>query len=188
MTTAFSRVFARAGKSATGKLADSIAIAVGDAHSRRRALCTLTPRAERLTLDAPPITQDRSFATVTRKGNLPMKVIDPGRSYELNAGIGLSFLQKDGSRVVRNGTTNEEILEVLIHRVTEAYQTLPCQESIRALYLLREALAAFRTRTARRVDARVEGTLQPHEVAGHAAGAEAAMVARGLEQIDLAPN
>lgn len=119
-----------------------------------------------------------------------MKVIDPGRSYELSAGIGLNFVQKDGGRVVRNGTTNEELLEVLIHRVTETYQTLPCQESIRAIYLLREALAAFRLRTARRVRSNVEGTHQPHD-----AGAESESAARSgvhaygvASGVDLAPN
>ena len=118
-----------------------------------------------------------------------MRVIDPGRSYELSAGIGLRFVQKDGGRIVRNGTTNEEVLEVLIHRVTEAYQALPCQESIRALYLLREALASFRTRTARRVDARVEGTYQPHEPATHSADdGLGAPMAFGLEHIDLVAN
>jgi hypothetical protein len=115
-----------------------------------------------------------------------MKVIDPGRCYELGAGVGLTFMQKDGSRIVRQGTTNEELLEVLIHRVTEGYQTLPCQESIRALYLLREALASFRTRTARRVDARVEGTLQQHEHLAMAADGDVGSF--GIEQIDLAPN
>lgn len=96
-----------------------------------------------------------------------MKVVDPGRTYELSAGNRLRFVQKEGGRVTRNGTTNEEVLEVLIHRVTEAYQTLPCRETIRALHFLGEALAAFQARTAVRVRANVEGTRQPHD---HVAG------------------
>jgi hypothetical protein len=92
-----------------------------------------------------------------------MKVVARGRRYELMAGNSLAFLQKGGGRIIRDGTTNEEVLEVLIDRVTEAYQNLPCEESIRALYLLQEALAAFRTRTARRIDANVEGTNEPHD-------------------------
>jgi len=91
-----------------------------------------------------------------------MKVIDPGRRYELAAGNDLVFLQKEGREIVRDGTTNEEVLEVLIDRVTEAYQTLPCRESIRALYLLREALAEFQMRSLRRASAGVEGTHHPH--------------------------
>ena len=92
-----------------------------------------------------------------------MKVIDPGRVYELTAGNGLRFLQKEDGRIVRDGTTIEEVLDVLIDRVTEAYQALPCQETIRALYLMREALAALQTRTERRILAQVEGTRQPHD-------------------------
>ena len=92
-----------------------------------------------------------------------MKVVDPGQVYELSTGTDLVFLRKEDSRIVREGTTIEELLEVLIDRVTEAYQKLPCQESIRALYLLHEALAAFQTRTSRRASANVEGTLNPHD-------------------------
>ena len=92
-----------------------------------------------------------------------MKIVDPGRSYELTAGNSLVFLQKEDGAIIRKGTTNEEVLEVLIDRVTEAYQTLPCEESIRALHFLRQAIAAFRLRTERRVRARVEGTYQAHQ-------------------------
>lgn len=94
-----------------------------------------------------------------------MKVVDPGRNYMLAAGNGLVFLQKEDGQVIRDGTTNEEVLEVLIDRVTEAYQALPCQESVRALYLLREALATFRARSMRRAHAEVEGTRRPHQAA-----------------------
>lgn len=92
-----------------------------------------------------------------------MKVIDPGRVYELSAGNALRFLQKEDGRIVRDGTTIEEVLEVLIDRVTEAYQALPCHETIRALYLMREALAALQARTERRIHARVEGTRKSHD-------------------------
>jgi hypothetical protein len=95
-----------------------------------------------------------------------MNVIDPGRSYELDAGDVLHFLQMDGSTVLRDGTTNEEVLEVLIHRVTEAYQAVPCQETVRALHLLYEALMAFRLRSERRASANVEGTRRPHDSEG----------------------
>lgn len=54
-----------------------------------------------------------------------------------------------GCRPLLDGTTNEELLTVLIDRVTGAFQNLPWQESIRALYLLREALASFQMRTAK---------------------------------------
>jgi len=91
-----------------------------------------------------------------------MKILDPGYSYELAAGGRLNFLEKVDGQVVRDGTTNEELLQVLIHRVTEEYEALPCKESLRALHDLRHALVLFRMRTARRVAAKVEGTHQPH--------------------------
>ena len=93
-----------------------------------------------------------------------MKVLDPGHRYELRGGNGLVFLQKEGGKVIRDGTTNEELVEVLIDRVTEACRDLPCEESIRAVYLLRQALEAFHMRAAKRFHAKVEGTHQPHYV------------------------
>jgi hypothetical protein len=92
-----------------------------------------------------------------------MNVIDPGRSYELSAGTTLHFVRKDGGSSTSNGTTNEEVLEVLIHRVTDAYQRVPCRETVHALYLLNEALMAFRLRTKRRVRANVDGTDRSHD-------------------------
>ena len=117
-----------------------------------------------------------------------MKVVDPGRVYELTAGNGLIFLHNENG-VVREGTTIEEVLEVLIDRVTEAYQMLPCHESIRALYLLREALAEFRTRSARRASANVEGTYQPHEAVFESVDTLMAQnVSPEADALDQAPN
>jgi len=118
-----------------------------------------------------------------------MKIVDRGCTYELSAGNHLAFLQKGRDSVIRDGTTNEEVLEVLIDRTTEAYQTLPCEESIRALYLLQEALAAFRSRTARRIAAGVEGTRQPHEHRLESADAAAVpSMVPVIEVIDYGPN
>ena len=117
-----------------------------------------------------------------------MKAVDPGRVYELSAGNGLVFLQKDEGKLVRQGTTNEEVLEVLIDRVTDAYQALPCQETIRALFLLREALATFHARTDRRVGANVEGTHRPHDGPTAQDYKYAHDMPYGYEEIDLAPN
>jgi hypothetical protein len=117
-----------------------------------------------------------------------MKVIDPGRVYELSACNRLSFLQKDHGEIVRDGTTNEEVLEVLIDRVTEAYQRLPCQESIRAVHYLREALTALRNRTASRVRSRVEGTLQPHLSHYPPSGESTGGMSIDISGLDLAPN
>jgi hypothetical protein len=93
---------------------------------------------------------------------MTMKVKDPGRSYDLAGGNGLVFLQMENGWVVRDGTTNEEVLELLIQRITKGHTTLPCSESIRALYHLREALAALRMRAARPTSANVGGPGRPH--------------------------
>jgi hypothetical protein len=91
-----------------------------------------------------------------------MTVIEPGQRYLLNAGTPLHFVRKTGASS-GDGTTNEELLEVLIHRLTEAYQAVPCVETVRALYLLHETLLAFRLRADKRASAGVTGTSLPHD-------------------------
>ncbi len=91
-----------------------------------------------------------------------MKVVEPGREYELAGGSLLRFVRADRVAGSRPGATNEEVIEVLIDRLTDAYQRLPCHETIRAMHCLREALAALNLRTANRARMNVEGTLQPH--------------------------
>jgi hypothetical protein len=55
-----------------------------------------------------------------------MKIVDPGLSYELAGGNRLVSLQKGDGKIIRDGTTNQELLTVLIDRVTGAFQNLPC--------------------------------------------------------------
>jgi len=93
---------------------------------------------------------------------LLMTVIEPGHRYMLNAGTALQFVRKLGAPS-GDGTTNEELLEVLIHRLTEAYQAVPCEETVRALYLLHETLLAFQLRADKRASAGVTGTSLPHD-------------------------
>ena len=118
-----------------------------------------------------------------------MKILDRGRAYELSAGNRLVFLKKGRDSVIREGTTNEEVLEVLIDRVTEGFQTLPCEESVRALHLLQGALAALRARTARRIATGVEGTLQPHEYRFESVdGLARRPFTTEIESLDYGPN
>jgi hypothetical protein len=116
-----------------------------------------------------------------------MKAIDDGHTYELAAGNRLSFVRKDGGIVVE-GTTYEEVLTVLIHRLTEAYSRLPCEESIRAVHFLREALAALEDRTAKRVRAGLEGTERPHSAKVSSQHDFLSACVLEVDQIDLAPN
>ena len=118
-----------------------------------------------------------------------MKIIDPSRVYELSAGNSLAFVQKDHGRIIREGTTNEEVLEVLIDRVIGGYQRLPCQESIRAVHFLKEALAALHKRTVSRIRLEVDGTLQPHYSSCTPSDeAVGGMSLFDVRELDLAPN
>ena len=118
-----------------------------------------------------------------------MKVLEPGHRYELSCGNRLVFLQKEGGKVIRDGTTNEELVEVLIDRVIEACRDLPCEESIRALQLLRQVLEAFHMRAAKRFHAKVEGTHQPHYVAFEPVNASHSKPeATDIDQADFGPG
>jgi hypothetical protein len=91
-----------------------------------------------------------------------MKILNPGISYELGGDNHLNFLKRSLGKVVRQGTTNEEVMEVILDRQTNGYESLPCSETVSSLHYLRKALASSLLRTARRIDAEVEGTNQSH--------------------------
>lgn len=60
-----------------------------------------------------------------------------------------------------DGTTNEELLEVLIHRLGGLNQKLPNQYTLNAVAYCAKALLELRARTAERTARRVEGTHKP---------------------------
>lgn len=93
-----------------------------------------------------------------------MKAIIPGHYYELEnfQGIGAAQLirfternQVDGS--VIPGTTNEEVIRVLIDRMNFLQSQFPCRENALAVTKLEEALHWLHHRTADRVSRGVEG-------------------------------
>lgn len=100
-----------------------------------------------------------------------MKVIVPGHIYELkhfedNTDFqSLSFIHKekngDEFKTIQDGTTNEEVLEVLIDRLKFLNQKLPSRETSIALTKCEEALMWLDHRTVDRVRRRVEGTDKP---------------------------
>lgn len=57
-----------------------------------------------------------------------------------------------------NGVTSEALLAVLIHRTEELNKNFPCEENERAIEHMKDALAAFEERTAKRIARGVEGT------------------------------
>jgi len=106
-----------------------------------------------------------------------MTVITIGHKYELahfeNYGLvgcpvqTLQFIEKapveEGSttlRTVNDGTTNEEVLAVLIDRLNYLQAKFPCRENAIVITKLEESLMWLNKRTADRKARAVEGTNQ----------------------------
>jgi hypothetical protein len=100
-----------------------------------------------------------------------VKVITEGHKYELEnhearftPGQIIQFIEKtptgeNGALVtVNDGTTNEEVLKVLINRLTVLGFRVPSRETSTAITKLEEALMWLEKRTANRVSRGVEGT------------------------------
>lgn len=100
-----------------------------------------------------------------------MKVIVEGHTYELERNEvkldgypveRLQFInkvkQEDGSLVlVADGTTNEEVLRVLIDRMNYLQKRVPCRENAIVITKLEESLMWLEKRTADRKARGVEG-------------------------------
>lgn len=92
-----------------------------------------------------------------------------GHKYELASFEGgapqtLQFIEKspmsEGSsemKTINDGTTNEEVLEMLIDRTTHLYNNFPSEETASAIVKMIEALMWFQRRTAKRIARGVEG-------------------------------
>jgi len=100
-----------------------------------------------------------------------MKVIRKGHKYELAnfenkeaTGQTLQFIEKvpasEGStelRTVNDGTTNEEVIKVLLDRMESLQAKFPCRENACAITKLDEALMWLEKRTRDRIARGVEG-------------------------------
>ena len=100
-----------------------------------------------------------------------MKVLVEGHKYELSnfenkneQGQTLQFIQKEpiteGStelKTVSDGTTNEELIEMLLDRMNYLQSKFPCRENAIAITKLDEALLWLNKRTADRMKRNVEG-------------------------------
>jgi len=89
-------------------------------------------------------------------------------NHESDTQQGLTFIEKekqlDGSfKTIRTGTTNEEVLKVLIDRTKKLGEKLPSRENSLALTKLQEALMWFEARTKARIEQGVENTPLPHK-------------------------
>lgn len=102
-----------------------------------------------------------------------MKVLTPGHLYELDSMEEanpqlLQFIQKlknaAGQFVtVQDGTTNEEVLKVLIDRLRTLGEKLPSRENALAITKAEECLMWLEKRTANRLAQGVENTPLPHK-------------------------
>jgi hypothetical protein len=92
-----------------------------------------------------------------------MKVIDAGSVYSVEGAQLIKFIKKTDGQLVHEGTTNEELIEVLINRLEEFNNTLPCLENDAAISHLKGALHWLNERNAKRVEQGVYGTDKPHE-------------------------
>ena len=96
-----------------------------------------------------------------------MKVLDDGHNYQLKqvkqskvAPI-LSFYEMQKNGTIINGTTNEEVIKVLIDRLRRMNLKFTCRENTVAIGKLREALSWLERRTADRETRGVEGKMEP---------------------------
>jgi hypothetical protein len=104
-----------------------------------------------------------------------MKVITPGHKYEVAnfekpeaTGQTIQFIEKapieEGSpqlKTVNDGTTNEEVLNVLIDRLQSLQAKFPCKENAVALTHIETGLLWLEKRTANRKARGVEGMAKP---------------------------
>jgi hypothetical protein len=100
-----------------------------------------------------------------------MKVIVEGHKYvatnfeDKTSGQSIQFIHKEPKGegqvqelvTVSDGTTNEELIEVLLDRMNYLQSKFPCRENALAITKLDEALMWLNKRTADRVKRNVEG-------------------------------
>ena len=99
-----------------------------------------------------------------------MKVLTEGHKYELEnfenkneKGQEIQFIEKHGTEIsgelvtAFDGTTNEEVLEVLINRISFLHNKFPCKENACCITHLQEGLMWLEKRTSDRIKRNVEG-------------------------------
>jgi hypothetical protein len=93
-----------------------------------------------------------------------MRVLEPGHAYILANfenkeahGQIIEFIKKDATSTLHDGTTNEEVLLMMIDRMNNMNAKFPCRENAMVITKLDEALMWLNKRTADRVKRGVEG-------------------------------
>lgn len=96
-----------------------------------------------------------------------MRVITPGYKYFVSNfekpenGQEIQFLERSAEKTINDGTTNEELLKVLISRLSHLNDRFPCRENSIAITKLEEALMWLNKRTENRSLRGVEGKQVP---------------------------
>lgn len=67
------------------------------------------------------------------------------------------FARKDENGDEHSGTTNEEVISILVHRLNQLQKKFPCCENALAITKLEEALIWLKKRTGDRINRGVEG-------------------------------
>lgn len=96
-----------------------------------------------------------------------MKCIEDGHVYWLDNSQACQaqevvFMKRYDGELVHDGTTNEEVLTMLIERIRYLDRKLPCRENLIALVRLEEALLWLNRRTELRTSQGVETSDKPH--------------------------
>lgn len=96
------------------------------------------------------------------------KIMNSGHTYEIENMNGtttqtIQFIEKEKNLAgefvtVTEGTTNEEVIDVLIDRLNKLNAKFPCRENAIAITKLEEARLWLGKRTADRIKRGVEGT------------------------------
>lgn len=92
-----------------------------------------------------------------------MKVNVPGHNYSVanfenpDKDQTIQFIHKEPTGTICDGTTNEELLKVLIDRTKYLNEKFPCRENSIAITKMQEALMWFNERTIERLARGVEG-------------------------------
>ena len=95
-----------------------------------------------------------------------MKTIRHGHQYQLASFEGstpqtIQFIEKTVEGTVHDGTTNEEVLAVLIDRLNYLQAKMPCRENALVITKLEEALLWLNHRTNQRKARGVDGSQTP---------------------------
>ena len=73
------------------------------------------------------------------------------------------FMRKIEGEIVHGGTTNEEVLEMMIHRMKYLQRMMACRENAIVITKLEEALMWLNARTSARKEQGVEGQDVQHK-------------------------